>query len=185
MERWLPIAGYEEIYSVSDLGRVRIEISRRGFPAGSMLALTPGKDDYLQVSLARRTTHRKYVVSRLVLTAYARSPRPGEQANHKNGDIADNRLENLEWSTALQNIHHAIEVLGRDYRGEQNPASKLTEQDVIDLRDRAAKGVTQMSLSRTFGISNVMARNIASGRSWAHVGGPRTTEWLRGRPKRA
>jgi hypothetical protein len=184
MERWLPIPEYEDIYSVSDLGRVRIEVKRHNIRRGAMLTQTPQRDGYLQVALSRGLPeYRRLVVGRLVLFAFeGLPPEEGMQANHKNGDISDNRLENLEWVTPKENIQHSMRVLGHGRAGEKNPAAKLTEEDVRALRKRAAAGETYTSLGRAFDVTNVMARMIATGKAWTHVRGPLQGKRPVGRP---
>jgi hypothetical protein len=184
MEHWLPVPDYEGVYSASDLGRVRIEVRRQNIRAGAILALSPSKDGYLQVALRRDEDKRPRhcAIARVVLSAFDRLPEPGEEANHKNGDIHDNRLENLEWLTQPKNIEHSIQVLGHTRAGAHNPAAKLTEAAVIELRKRAATGESYTSLGTSFGITNVMARNIAIGRHWPHVGGPLSGARPLGRP---
>lgn len=182
-EEWKPVVGYEEAYSVSNLGRVRLEKDRWNKRAGSFLKQTRDRDGYLLVGLRLLPEDYQSMrrVSRLVLEAFEREPRPGEQANHKSGDKADNRLENLEWTTGRENVEHAIRVLGKRRDGAFNPAAKLTEADVLALRERAAGGATFTALAETFGVSVVMAKNIATGLSWKTVGGPRVKPPGRGR----
>ena len=188
MERWLPIPEYEGLYSVSDQGRIRIEVRRHNIRAGAMLAQTPARDGYLCVALRHEDEWprgRNFAVSRVVLMAFDRQPEEGEQANHKNGDITDNRLSNLEWTTVQENIRHSIEVLGSSREGEKNPAAKLTEEQVVEIRERIAAGANYAEISDAFGISRPMAGQIAKGRAWKNAGGPITPTRPRGRPRRS
>lgn len=55
--------------------------------------------------------------------------------NHINNDHMDNRIENLELITHGQNIKHAYDIGAiPDRKGQNHPASKLKDQDVIDIR---------------------------------------------------
>ena len=185
MERWVAVSGYESLYSVSDLGRVRIEVRRHNIRQGAILAQCPQRDGYLHVGLRRdhEKSSKTFAVSRLVLTAFASPPKPGLQANHKNGDITDNRLSNLEWCTAAENIKHSIAVLGHGRDGENNPAAKLTASKVVQLRERAKTGETYISLGKRFGITTTMACSIARGKAWKTTGGPIMEARPKGRPK--
>ena len=99
MEKWkkIYIDGHESFYSISSLGRVRND-STKTFLKGSI-----SKNGYQIVHLRNRMD-KMCSVHRLVMIAF--EPREAMevlQVNHKNGIKTDNRLENLEWSTALEN----------------------------------------------------------------------------------
>ena len=59
-------------------------------------------------------------------------------------------------------------------RGEDNPRSKLTEEDVLDIRRRRAAGEKLVMLATEFGVNPVTISRISSGENWRHVGGERT-----------
>lgn len=84
----------------------------------------PHNRGYLEVGLYRLNPQigkkeRKFIrVHRLVAEAFIPKPPCGPdeilEPNHINGDKKDNRVENLEWVTRSQNMHHAIETLGKE-----------------------------------------------------------------------
>lgn len=104
-ETWKPVVGYEGIYEVSDLGRVRsLDRIDAGGQKRRGVVLQPKvtPKGYHDVTLANgpRETRR---VHRLVLTAFVSPPPPGLQARHLDGDPASNALPNLKWGTAVEN----------------------------------------------------------------------------------
>lgn len=109
-ENWRPVVGYEGMYSVSDQGRVRSE-SRT-----VLTTLGPrryqGKDlkpyrlkNHRVVTLSdRKTQRRKWLVHRLVLEAFVGPCPSGLEGCHRNDTGYDNRLSNLYWGTASDNM---------------------------------------------------------------------------------
>ena len=78
------------------------------------------KDGYVVCSVSGC----KKFVHRLVAITYIENKLAKPQINHKNGNKKDNRVENLEWVTSLENIRHAIDIgLIVVKRGYDNPMS--------------------------------------------------------------
>jgi hypothetical protein len=178
------VPGLNRVYEASSRGRVRITVDRQNIKAGDVLNMHRGKSGYPQLALnpegGARTGYSERV-HRVVAAAFHGPCPDGMQVNHKDGDITNNRPENLEYVSCLENIRHSIEVLGYTRKGELNPAAKLTEDEVIELRELAATkpdgtlGVPYRELGPMFGIAGAIAARIAKGEIWPDVGGPRTT----------
>lgn len=56
--------------------------------------------------------------------------------------------------------------------GEASPRARLTERQVVEIRNRYARGESSGSLAREFGVSKTVARGVVTGRGWKHVAGP-------------
>lgn len=54
-------------------------------------------------------------------------------------------------------------------RGEANGASRLTPNDVIEIRDLLASGVTKTAIARLKGVHRSSIRNIETGHLWSWV----------------
>lgn len=92
--------------------------------------------------------------------------------NHKNGRKSDNRLENLEVVTYSENIKHAFRCLSAPVlRGSRNGNAKLTESEVVDIREARASGAQLGPLAREFGVSFGTISDICKGEKWRHVVG--------------
>lgn len=74
--------------------------------------LSPGTDKYgyKKVVLSRNGVRKNYPVHRLVATAWIPNPDKKETVNHKNGIKDDNRVENLEWATHVEQKEHSIKM---------------------------------------------------------------------------
>ena len=105
-ENWRPIPGYEGVYEVSDLGRVRSldRIDARGRRICGR-ALRPGitRSGHLQVNLCLDGKRRWTYVHRLVLMTFVGPAPEGMEGCHGNGRPADNRLANLRWASQSEN----------------------------------------------------------------------------------
>lgn len=134
-EVWVPIAGYEGLYEVSDLGRVRSldrEVATLG-PRnrtskrlrGKLLSQTLNKGTgYLSVSLSRDGRVRRKDTHTLVARAFCDGEMPGMEVNHDDGVKGNNRADNLEWVTSSRNNEHAY-FIGLRPTGKAHHFSKL------------------------------------------------------------
>jgi len=93
--------------------------------------------------------------------------------NHKNFVRTDNRSKNLELVTAKENIQHAADNLPWGAKpGEGHHNSKLTEQDVINLRNEFSSGNISMNkLAQKFEVSAGQIRRIVTGKRWKYLTG--------------
>lgn len=62
----------------------------------------------------------------------------------------------------------------RYFRGDEHPGAKLTERDVIQIREARMTGVTCAMLADRFNVGSETIRLISTGQAWSHVGGPLT-----------
>jgi hypothetical protein len=113
-ERWKPIQGYEGLYEVSCLGRVRSlrRIKPNGqFVPDRILAQTPTRSGYARVSIQKNGIKWHARVHRLVAMAYIPNPMARVEVNHIDGNKLNNSSANLEWSCRSEQMLHAYRVL--------------------------------------------------------------------------
>jgi hypothetical protein len=176
-EEWRQVPGFPA-YEVSSIGRVRSLPREVAAPFGSVAvkkgrmlsAWTCKSTGYPQVMLSDR---RKHNVHRLVAGAFIPNPEPKPQVNHINGDRADNRLENLEWVTASENIAHSFRVLGRRNGcvgkfGESHPTSKAVISTCLKTGTETRYGSAMDAVRAGFD-SGCISR-CAAGHSRSHRG---------------
>ena len=104
-EQWKPIPEWEELYEISNHGRVRNAETRR------IRALSRTTKKYQAITLTfLRERSKGYLIHRLVALVFI-GPRPSTRHNvaHRDGDRSNNRVENLRWSTFHENEQDKIE----------------------------------------------------------------------------
>lgn len=130
-EIWKDIEGYEGLYQVSNFGRVK-GLKRKvynHFVKECILNPVVLKKGYLQIRLHNKQNTKGFKIHRLVAEAFIPNPENKPQVNHINGIKTDNRVENLEWVTAKENMQHAsTHKLLRDVSGNKNPNCKKINQ---------------------------------------------------------
>jgi hypothetical protein len=168
-ERWLPVVGAEGEYEVSDRGRVLSleRITRRRLSGGGMrncrvqqriLSLRVHPDGHLTVHVGKGNRY----VHTLVLEAFV-GPRPeGKECRHLNGNPADNRLDNLCWSTHSRN--------GLDVKYHREPRNwRLSPEDSREVKVRLRAGARVVDVAKAFGVSVGCISSIKFGRSHRDV----------------
>lgn len=101
---WRNITGYEGLYRISNYGEV--------YSIRSKKTLVPEILDkgYLRIGLSKNGERTRFLIHRLVMYAFDEfKPYPEWEVNHKDMDTSNNRYDNLEWTTPLENRVHAEE----------------------------------------------------------------------------
>ena len=105
-EIWKEVAGFEGLYEVSNLGRVRgctrTVTMKNGVPRpikGKILKTAPynGEGNYCGAVLSKNGVTKKFAVHRLVAEAFIPNPHEYPEINHKDEDKTNNAVYNLEW----------------------------------------------------------------------------------------
>lgn len=185
MEEWRDIPGWEDLYQVSSHGRVRskdrIVMRKAGRSSeyfkhkykGRMMSLATDRGGYYNVTF-RKTRGGAFTrkVHHLVLEAFVSERPAGAICRHLDGNPQNNRVENLSWGNHLENSRDAQEH-GTSATGSRHGRSVLTEDQVIEIRNRYSRGgVSHDALSEEFGISRGVMSGIIRGELWKETGGP-------------
>jgi hypothetical protein len=169
-----PVVGIpEEFFRVGDDGSLWTK-QKPGVGAG-----TPRKDwrrlagslngtGYLRVSFKVQgvTIHR--YIHRIVLEAFVGPCPPGLQCRHLNGIKADNRLANLCWGTVSENRDDEYRNGARPV-GSSHPWARLTEADILAIRQRLAAGDRVTAVAAAYEIDRSSIRLIRDRKTWKHA----------------
>lgn len=115
-EIWKDIPGYEGIYKISNLDRVKtlerfIDMGRCIYKRKEkLMSLCKDKNGYLLIRLCKNKVKKMQKVHRLVAINFIPNPENKPEVNHKKGIKSDNRHFELEWSTSKDNTQHAQSI---------------------------------------------------------------------------
>lgn len=177
-ECWLDVVGFEGLYLVSDLGRVRSLPRRtvRGFLGGrsggrDILGSCLSPNGYPRVKLSRDNKAKRYLVHHLVTNAFLGPLPPGLIRRHKNGIKTDCRLANLEFGTYSENVQDSIRLGQINWaKGDDHCCAKLTAVKVREIRRRyAAGGISHHALAGEYGVSYSAVYGAVTRRTWKHI----------------
>ena len=174
-EIWAVVDCYNERYQVSNFGRVRsvdMLISNRygtlTRKKGRILKDGICGSGYRGVSLSIDGKSHTNYVHRLVAQAFIENPKNKPEVNHIDGNKENNHASNLEWVTHKENFFHAIKN-DLTNKGSRNGRSKLTKEDVLEIKKRYQKGETQRSISKDYSVHFGTISDILKGKSWSWV----------------
>ena len=112
-EIWKDIKGYEGLYQISNMGRVKSLskqwVARNGIKhhKEKILKIAIGKRGYYTVNLCKNKIRKSKYVHQLIAEAFIPNPNNWLYINHKDLNKTNNKIENLEWCTHKENMQHA------------------------------------------------------------------------------
>lgn len=175
-ELWAEVNGYEGLYQVSTMGRIKglARTVTKTAPSGkqypyvveeTIKVLGDTGRGYLQISLCKGGKKTMWRVHRLVAQAFIPNPENKPQVNHIDGDKANNIVTNLEWNTSEENIRHAhSNGLSNHPKGEDSATAKLTWNDIRYIRN--SNGLSQTYLAGIFRVSSATIGRIMRNESY-------------------
>jgi len=174
-EEWKPVVGYEGIYEVSNMGRVR-SLSRRAktwFGSREVFSRIRKtfihKNGYEYIVLSKKGKNRTYRIHRLVAEAFCSNPNSREIVHHLNRKPDDNHASNLIWVNQMENIGFSVQS-GTRAKGEGHGMAILTKQDVLEIRDKyIPRKYSYQKLGDEYGVDQSTIHLIVKRRKWNHI----------------
>ena len=128
------------------------------------------KDGYKYIVIRIKKETKSLKVHRLIWCYRNGKIKEGLEVNHKNGKKDDNRIENLEVVTKIQNMRRAIYVTKVfDRKGEKNPNCKLKENDIININIMIKQGIEIKEIAKIYNVHKAHIYHIKNGRYWRHI----------------
>lgn len=170
VERWRWVKGFENLYMISSLGRIK---SFKQDPAGRLMKPSYTTDGYQQVGLRDGSGLSKSCrVHCLVAEAFLLHKK---KKNHKhvchNDNVRDhNWVQNLRYDTVQGNACDRVEA--RSNAGENNSRAVVNAAIVLQIRE-LAEHLSYQALADRFHIGKSTVADIVKGYKWCHVAGKR------------
>lgn len=173
-EIWKPIPGYEGIYEVSSYGNVKSidrkitnSIGRTRIYKGHPLKVSKDRYGYPVCKLWKHSKGKNFTIHRLVAITFIKNIDDKPLVNHIDGNKFNNHVSNLEWCTNSENDLHAFSLGLRSVRkGEKCNFSKLTSNEVREIKNLKKEGKTQREIAKVFNVSEGNVSQIINGHRW-------------------
>lgn len=132
IEIFLPIPNYEGLYEISNFGRVKSFKEHK--INGKILKPNIDKDGYYQCGIRDKLYHRKWFrIHRLVLLTFVPNPMGYNYTNHKDCNVTNNHISNLEWCDITYNNRYRYLKGWKNPVGSNCSCSKYTEDIIYDI----------------------------------------------------
>lgn len=175
-EIWKNIKGYEDLYQVSDTGRVkslsRLRKGNGGYTSERILKPTlNSKTGYLYVALCKDGKPKTKSIHRFQAIAHIKNSKNKPEVNHKDGNKLNNNSYNLEWVTSSENRNHAFAIGIQESRGSKHYKSTLNEKQVRIIKHlkNIPNGLKQYHVARLFCVNRFVIYNIWNNKTWKHI----------------
>jgi len=173
-EIWKDIIGYEGKYQISNLGRVKSiarKFTRKGYLVTIKERVLKQKTEtygYWAVGL-NDNSMKVHKIHRLIAIHFIPNPENKSQVNHINGVKKDNRIENLEWATPMENQTHSWDTGLNKHCGEKHYLTTLSESDIVEIKDTyiyRSKFFNMRALGEKFNVQASTIHNIIKSKTW-------------------
>ena len=135
-EVWRDIKGYEGLYKVSNLGRVKSFRNFSGFnkkfyKREKIMTPVDNGRGYLHVMLSKNKNTKHVYIHRLVAQSFLPNPNNLQEINHKDENKKNNRVDNLEWISRKDNVNYGT-ATSRQVKARSKPVTQIKNGKIIN-----------------------------------------------------
>jgi hypothetical protein len=168
-----PIPNYPGYFAGSDgsiwtTKRCSTKLTKNNYQKWARIKHKIDKTGYLRLSLSKENKRVTVSVHKLVLESFVGPCPEGYQCRHLDGDPTNCKLDNLVWGTVQEN-HDDKKRHGTMARGSSIGCSKLTEDQVVEIRKLAREGVFLKEIARRFSVADISIARIVRRKTWGHL----------------
>lgn len=141
-EIWRDVVGYEGLYQVSSIGRVksleRWSYNGHGYflKREKFLTPRPNDDGYLTVKLSKHSKEKRCTIHRLVAMAFIANTDNLLEVDHIDASRTNNHVFNLRWVTRKQNMNN-LHCTGKNHKWAKKVINIDTQQVFDTVTDAA------------------------------------------------
>ena len=151
-------------YEISNFGNVR------NIETGKLICGHTDKNGYVRINIYYHGKRYTKSIHRLVAKAFIPNPNDLPQVDHIDGNKSNNNLSNLRWVTASENIRAAFSNGLKTQYGENNPANKYSEKEIINASLLLQSGnYTCREVSDITGLTFETIGHISRKERWKNV----------------
>jgi hypothetical protein len=165
-EVWKSIKDYPN-YQISNLGNVK---SLNNYKRNYYKILSPSlsKSGYYQIGIRLDKKRIYHTIHRLIAIHFIDNNENYKCVNHKDGNKLNNSIENLEWCSYSINNKHAYDN-GLNKNNENHGRSKLSNSDVLLIKESLINNISQRKLAIQFNVSQACINYINVNKTWANL----------------
>lgn len=165
-EKWKDIPGFEGYYQISDLGRVKsVERVVRDRKLPAKIIKSSGVS-YQSVGLWKDNKGHNFLVHRLVAQAFLPNPDNLPEVDHKDGDVTNNKVDNLEWVTASDNHLRKIQNKSKKKTSYRRSVKCLETGEIFTSISAAGRSV---NADATQIVESIQAQRCCKGSTFAYA----------------
>ena len=171
-EIWKDIEGYKGFYKISNMGNCmtfRKKGSGKYIPFGRLLTPVTCTNGYLEYQLSMNGKRKCHMAHRLVAQAFIPNPENKPEVNHKDENIQNNCIDNLEWMTSKENANYGT----RNKRVSEKISVAVVQLDINNNLIKIHNSLTKAGLEMGVGeecISRVCKgkQKLSKGYKWIY-----------------
>lgn len=176
IEIWRDVVNFEGFYEVSNYGNVRsvdreikYEDGRVYSYKSKILSFNNTKQGYYSAHLYKNCVRKNRKVHIIVAETFLPNPLGLTDVNHKDGNKLNNHVDNLEWTSRLQNMQHGFSTGLINNTGTNHGNNIYSDEQIIHVKRLLVLRRPHKEIEAVTGVKKGTIEQISQGRQWTHL----------------